>query len=542
MIKRLLAALALAAALRAPAAAASAGAESFDFLLLDANARAAGLGGAYSAMAEDSNALLYNPAGLAGVCRNEATFMHNRHFQHIDQEYAAVAFRSGIGLNISSLDFGEIPRTTVSSPLGTGTTVGLRDLALGVGYGRRLGRWSVGAGVKYINESIAGYSAAGLAADLGVLFQVDRALTLGWAVQNMGSGIQFQSRTEDLPLLHRLGAAYRREIKGTPTVFALDLVKEKSEALKFRLGAEVRALELMELRLGYDQRNDAGPGLTLGVGWLQGAFRADYALVPFGDLGVGQRFSVSWRWGKDECGKLAEVKPADTDGDGVLDPADKCPDTPVDTVVNAEGCPLPPAPTSETPKDTDGDSVLDTADACPGTPSGIPVDAKGCPKGSPAEVQALNRLGGLAATGSVTPVVLAAVRAAAGDPACIWERLGTLCMKLAMEFEYDRAELKGDFAGQLREIGSFLKENPGARMELQGHTDDRGDETYNLQLSARRAAAVRTYLMEKEGVPEERLKSRGIGEFQPTAENETEEGRKRNRRVMAVLEWPAATP
>ena len=84
-----------------PAAAASPGADPFNFLLLDANARAAGMGGAYTALANDANALLYNPAGLGRISAHEATFMHNEHFQGVKQEYLAFSARQGFGLSLN---------------------------------------------------------------------------------------------------------------------------------------------------------------------------------------------------------------------------------------------------------------------------------------------------------------------------------------------------------------------------------------------------------------------------------------------------------
>ena len=87
---RPLAAAALLAAMW-PNEAHCAGAEPFNFLFMDSNARATGLGGAYTALAADANALWYNPAGLARVRRYEATFMHNEHVEGITQEFVGFA-------------------------------------------------------------------------------------------------------------------------------------------------------------------------------------------------------------------------------------------------------------------------------------------------------------------------------------------------------------------------------------------------------------------------------------------------------------------
>ena len=127
---------------------------------------------AHTALANDANALLYNPAGLAGIARNEATFMHNQHFEGITQEYAGFAHALGWGLNLNYLASGAIPRTTISNPSGAGLgDAHASDLALGGGYGRAFTETlALGAGVKFIRESIAGYSGQALALDLGALW------------------------------------------------------------------------------------------------------------------------------------------------------------------------------------------------------------------------------------------------------------------------------------------------------------------------------------------------------------------------------------
>ena len=76
----------------------------------------------------------------------------------------------------------------------------------------------------------------------------------------------------------------------------------------------------------------------------------------------------------------------------------------------------------------------------------------------------------------------------------------------------------------------ILKKNPGLRIDLQGHTDNIGSQNFNMKLSLRRSAAVKTYLVSK-GVPADRLKTEGFGFSRPVATNKTKEGRAMNRRV-----------
>lgn len=280
---------------------ASPGSEPLEFLRLDANARAVAMGGAYTALATDSNALLYNPAGLAEMKRYEATFMHDQRYASITQEYASVAAPQGWGVAINHLSFGGVPRTTVSNPSGAGLgETGLSDLSLSAGYGREVQTGvALGGSLKLVRESIDGVSAQGFAADLGGLYEVGSVpgLTVAASILNIGPAITYQKADENLPLTLRSGVAYSRMVRAQECTLALDLVKERSEGLSPLVGLEVAFMNAFPLRLGYSGLNDAGPGITVGAGYRQPSWDFDYAFAPYGSLGSAHRLSVTMRWG-----------------------------------------------------------------------------------------------------------------------------------------------------------------------------------------------------------------------------------------------------
>ena len=176
-----------------------AGGEALDFLLLDGNSRAMAMGGAYTALAYDANALLYNPAGLARVTGYQATVMHNSYIQGLSQDYFAVATKQGLGLSVNHLKFGDIPRTTIATPDGNGTRYEISDLAISGGYGRTVfNSLSLGLGVKYIRESIDTIQAKGYALDIGALYSVAQlpGLTVGGSVLNIGPDVLYQKQTQ----------------------------------------------------------------------------------------------------------------------------------------------------------------------------------------------------------------------------------------------------------------------------------------------------------------------------------------------------------
>ncbi len=103
-------------------------------------------------------------------------------------------------------------------------------------------------------------------------------------------------------------------------------------------------------------------------------------------------------------------------------------------------------------------------------------------------------------------------------------------MPSGITFATDSAAVQPQFQPTLNEVASVLAEYPKTYLDIYGHTDSTGSEAYNQGLSERRAQAVSTYLAGR-GVQTARLATKGFGEMQPIASNETEAGRQTNRRV-----------
>jgi outer membrane protein OmpA-like peptidoglycan-associated protein len=101
-------------------------------------------------------------------------------------------------------------------------------------------------------------------------------------------------------------------------------------------------------------------------------------------------------------------------------------------------------------------------------------------------------------------------------------------------FEYDRAILKPGAKQNLHRLVRFLHEHPDQSALIEGHTDSRGSDAYNADLSQRRAQAVQTFLLSN-GIEGERIVARGYGEAYPVASNDTVAGRQQNRRVEIVI-------
>lgn len=212
--------------------------------------------------------------------------------------------------------------------------------------------------------------------------------------------------------------------------------------------------------------------------------------------------------------------PIDSDMDGVPDYKDLCPNTPRAAYgfVDATGCPI----------DSDGDGVPDYLDECPDTPEAARgfVDQKGCL---------------LDTDGDEVPDYLDECPTVAGpkyNKGCpeIQKEVKTLLQKAmqGIQFENGKATIKKQSFALLNQIAVQFIANPTFRVEVQGHTDNVGNATFNKELSEKRAQAVRTFLVNA-GVNPDQLTAKGYGDEMPIADNNTKAGRAKNRRVEFVV-------
>ncbi len=102
-------------------------------------------------------------------------------------------------------------------------------------------------------------------------------------------------------------------------------------------------------------------------------------------------------------------------------------------------------------------------------------------------------------------------------------------------FDFDKSVVKPEYYVTLNELAIYMQENPKAHVTLAGYTDNIGSKKYNMALSERRAASVRTYLAEKAGVDRQRITLSSFGMANPVSSNDTEEGRYQNRRVECII-------
>jgi OmpA-OmpF porin, OOP family len=286
-------------------------------------------------------------------------------------------------------------------------------------------------------------------------------------------------------------------------------------------------------------------------------------------------------------------KAKDSDKDGVSDKYDKCINTPLDVIVDKDGCPI----------DTDNDGVADYMDKCADTPSGIKVDVNGCPvdgdkDGVPDYLDKCPTVAGLAKfdgcpdtdgdgiqdsedkcptvaglakfqgcpdtdddgvidSEDKCPTVagllkfqgcpdtdgdgipdnldkcptVAGIAANKGCPEVKAETKKIFAQALqGIQFESGKDVIKKTSFPILDKVVNVMKQNPSYELEINGHTDSQGDDVANLTLSQNRANAVKAYLV-NQGVSATKLTSKGFGETMPIADNHTAKGRTLNRRV-----------
>jgi outer membrane protein OmpA-like peptidoglycan-associated protein len=336
----------------------------------------------------------------------------------------------------------------------------------------------------------------------------------------------------------QLGAAYRfassLELDGT-----LDVATGADDVLGAfnRNHAEIRA------GAAYDATSRVRVFGALGAGLAEGFGTPDWRAL------VGLRLDTA----KQKEGP-SRPRLIDSDGDGLLDPNDRCvaePETKND-YQDEDGCPDNPDPDSDgrfgiadscplEPEDADGfidtdgcpdpdndkDTILDVEDACPDV-VGVP-EARGCPDPDRDGDTVRDRVDNCPDEPGVVE-----------NQGCkAKQRVKIVGNKLEIldivYFALNRDVIQRRSYSLLDEVARVIAAHPEiTKVRAEGHTDNQGDDAYNKDLSQRRANAVRAYLV-KRGIAAERLDAVGYGEEQPKADNETKAGRAANRRVEFTI-------
>jgi hypothetical protein len=292
------------------------------FLKIGVGSRAMGMGGAFTATADDITAIYWNPGGLANVYGNEATFNHVRWFADVAYDFAAFSTHLpdfgtlGAFVSIESMD--DMMVRTENVPEGTGEMFNAGAMAIGVSYARNLtDRFSIGFNAKYVREYIWNMSATGIAVDIGTVYKIPilNEFRLAASVCNFGTKMKLQGRDNlmitqlgsgegnlintdiqldefDLPLLFRVGvAADVMKTEDHRITAAIDAVHPNDNTEYLNVGAEYGWSEMVFLRGGWKSlfERDTEQRFTAGLGVqyrIMGDFKVkvDYAYQDWGRL------------------------------------------------------------------------------------------------------------------------------------------------------------------------------------------------------------------------------------------------------------------
>jgi hypothetical protein len=277
----------------------NAGTRAMTFLKIGVGAEAMSMGESQVAATDDLYASYWNPAGLTRLQKPQIALMHNEWFAGINHEFVGFAVPLGnvgtVGVSSSYLSFGELQgrdrdgnETTIFRPY---------DLALILSYARSFGSaLAFGTNAKLLREQIADETGTGIAFDFGALYNFsEMPLSLGFNAQHLGPRVKFVEEAFGLPVTFRLGVAYK--LWSEALTLTTDIIRPSDNDLAIGVGAGYTIGNILHLRTGYKYKiggNDLGAisGLTGGFGLTLRQFQLDYALVPFGILGLTHRFSL----------------------------------------------------------------------------------------------------------------------------------------------------------------------------------------------------------------------------------------------------------
>lgn len=303
------------------------------FLLIEPSARYAGMGNAGVASFDEIAASYYNPAAIGRLQGYGFQFTHSLWLADITYNYATALVQAGelgnLFFNVTALNSGEIDVRTVEQPLGTGERYSVSNIALGLGYGRKLtDRFSMGLQINYIQETIWHSSLSTFSISVGTMFDlIQNGLRIGASISNYGLPAHYSGRdlriqydkdpnrsgdnsslpgevfTDDfpLPVMFRVGLTWPYQIsENNQFQLAITAFHPSDNTESVSIGAEWLVMKSLALRAGYQNLflEDSEVGLTLGTGLQLSVagylFNLDYAWADHGRLLNAQRITAGF--------------------------------------------------------------------------------------------------------------------------------------------------------------------------------------------------------------------------------------------------------
>jgi hypothetical protein len=296
----------------------------FQFLSVGQDARAVAMGDAHTTMEGMSNALFYNPAGIAritsmvDISANMFTFIADIKHLSFSGTYSPLDGQYGVvGFSLQAVDYGSLEPTMVwANPDGfidLDNDLNPSALSVGLGYGRQLSeKFVVGGQIKYVTqylgenmipgEGMVKNVAGAVSFDFGTIYHTGfESLVFGMSVRNFSEEIKYEEEGFQLPLTFKIGISANLFDFALPgedehqLMFLVDAVHPRSHAEYLNVGMEYEYLNSFAVRLGYVSGQDE-TDISYGLGLKQFGFGVDYAYTPFGVFDDLHRFTLHFSY------------------------------------------------------------------------------------------------------------------------------------------------------------------------------------------------------------------------------------------------------
>lgn len=276
------------------------------FLKIGIGARATGMGGSFTAVADDASAVYWNPAGVSRLSGSVVSINHTVLPTEINMTHAAYIFNVGFmpgmfAVQAKSLYMSDMERTTVYHPDGDGTYFDAGDTSFGLTYSRSLtDKFSAGLTASLVHSGLDDLSDNTMSFDFGTLYDTGfKSLRIGFSIQNIGGELTYidTNRAAKVPTVFRVGASANVVESGNNRVLlAGEFSHPPDNSERINLGTEYSFKDFFFARggynIGYDSETFAG---GLGVKFptsLSTETRFDYSYTDMSELGAVHRFSL----------------------------------------------------------------------------------------------------------------------------------------------------------------------------------------------------------------------------------------------------------